>query len=61
MAILGQKQFVERLEFFDGQRLFATDLDSLDRLHQEIRRQVVDAVVAAVFEDFQRDALAGAR
>jgi hypothetical protein len=38
MAILSEKQFVERLEFFDGQRLFAADLDALDRLHQSGKR-----------------------
>ena len=37
MAILGQQQFVERLKFFNGQRLFAQDLDSIDRTHREMR------------------------
>jgi hypothetical protein len=37
MAILGEKQFVERLKFFEGQRLFAEDLYSIDRLHREMR------------------------
>jgi hypothetical protein len=37
MAILGEKQFVERLNFFNGQRLFASDLDSLDSFHQQMR------------------------
>jgi hypothetical protein len=37
MAILGERQFVERLRFFEGQRLFASDLDALDRFHREMR------------------------
>lgn len=37
MAILGDKQFVERLQFFNGQRLFASDLDNLDGFHQQMR------------------------
>ena len=37
MAILGDKQFVERLRFFNGQRLFASDLDDLDSFHQQMR------------------------
>lgn len=37
MAILGERQFVERLKFFDGQRLFAQDLDALDGFHQQMR------------------------
>ncbi|HVT27903.1 MAG TPA: hypothetical protein VHE81_07795 [Lacipirellulaceae bacterium] len=37
MSILGQQQFVERLKFFNGQRLFAEDLDSIDQLHREMR------------------------
>jgi hypothetical protein len=32
-----QTQFLERLEFFDGQRLFASDLQDLERLHREMR------------------------
>jgi hypothetical protein len=37
MAILGEKRFVERSQFFDGQRLFAADLDAVSRSHQELR------------------------
>jgi hypothetical protein len=37
MTILGERQFVERLRFFDGQRLFASDLDAIDRFHREMR------------------------
>src|SRR5687768_5540890 len=37
MAMLDQAQFMERLRFFDGQRLFASDLENLDSLHREMR------------------------
>lgn len=37
MAILGERQFVERLKFFNGQRLFASDLEALDGFHRQMR------------------------
>ena len=37
MAILRDASFVERVQFFDGQRLFAKDLDELERFHREMR------------------------
>src|SRR5258706_5499134 len=44
----------------DGGLVMSGFGEEIHRFHQEIGRQVVDAVVAAVFQDFQRDALAGA-
>jgi hypothetical protein len=37
MAIIGATQFPERLQFFNGQRLFASDLQSLEALNRELR------------------------
>ena len=37
MAIIGGTQFLERLQFFNGQRLFATDLQSLESFNREMR------------------------
>lgn len=37
MGVLDQSRFVERLQFFDGQRLFATDLQQLEAFHREMR------------------------
>lgn len=37
MAILGGTQFLERLEFFNGQRLFASDLQALESFNREMR------------------------
>ena len=37
MAIIGERQFLERLQFFNGQRLFASDLQSLEALNRELR------------------------
>ena len=37
MAALGQGRFVERLQFFDGQRLFASDLQQLEAFHRAMR------------------------
>jgi hypothetical protein len=37
MAIIGETKFVERLQFFNGQRLFAADLQGLEDLHREMR------------------------
>ena len=37
MAILNATRFVERLQFFDGQRLFAEDLQGLEQQHRELR------------------------
>ena len=37
MSILDQTQFVERLQFFNGQRLFASDLQGIDDFNREMR------------------------
>jgi hypothetical protein len=37
MSALGIGSFVERLRFFDGQRLFASDLQAIDNFHREMR------------------------
>ncbi len=37
MGILDETRFVERLQFFDGQRLFAADLQGLEAFHREMR------------------------
>lgn len=37
MAILGDTQFLERITFFDGQRLLAADLQDLERFEREMR------------------------
>ena len=37
MAILGATQFLERLQFFNGQRLLASDLQSLESFNREMR------------------------
>jgi hypothetical protein len=37
MNVLGQTRFVERLQFFNGQRLFATDLQGLEAFNRELR------------------------
>src|SRR5688572_32733272 len=37
MSMIDQLQFLERLRFFDGQRLLAADLQDVDTLHRELR------------------------
>jgi hypothetical protein len=37
MTLIGAGAFVERLRFFDGQRLFAADLQDLEAFHREMR------------------------
>jgi hypothetical protein len=37
MNVLGQTRFIERLQFFNGQRLFATDLQGLEGFNREMR------------------------
>ncbi len=37
MAIIGSAQFLERLQFFNGQRLFASDLQGLEAFNREMR------------------------
>ena len=37
MAILGETQFLERIQFFNGQRLFADDLQTLEAFNREMR------------------------
>ncbi len=37
MTILGASQFLERLQFFNGQRLLASDLQSLESFNREMR------------------------
>jgi len=37
MGILDETRFVERLQFFDGQRLFASDLQAIDSFNREMR------------------------
>jgi hypothetical protein len=37
MAIIGETQSLERIEFFNGQRLFAADLQTLEAFNREMR------------------------
>lgn len=37
MPILGETQFLERIRFFNGQRLFASDLQTLEAFNREMR------------------------
>jgi len=37
MAIIGETQFLERIQFFNGQRLFADDLQTLEAFNREMR------------------------
>lgn len=37
MPIIGTARFTERIKFFDGQRLFASDLQDLERFNREMR------------------------
>jgi hypothetical protein len=37
VGILDQTRFVERLQFFNGQRLFASDLQGIDEFNREMR------------------------
>jgi len=37
MSIIDETKFVERLQFFDGQRLFATDLQGIEAFNREMR------------------------
>ncbi|HSK77772.1 MAG TPA: hypothetical protein VLQ45_15075 [Thermoanaerobaculia bacterium] len=37
MGILDETRFVERLSFFNGQRLFASDLQGIEAFHREMR------------------------
>jgi hypothetical protein len=37
MAIIGGTQFLERLQFFNGQRLFAQDLQEMESFNREMR------------------------
>src|SRR5689334_10203964 len=37
MSVLSSARFIERLQFFDGQRLFAEDLQGLEQQHRELR------------------------
>src|SRR5215510_2645860 len=37
MAIIGETQFLERIQFFNGERLFATDLQTLEAFNREMR------------------------
>ncbi len=38
MSFLDRTRFVERFQYFDGQRLFATDLQGLEAFHRELRQ-----------------------
>lgn len=38
MAILGSTQFLERIQFFNGERLFASDLQGLETFAREMRQ-----------------------
>jgi len=38
VGIIDETRFVERLQFFNGQRLFASDLQSLDDFNRDMRR-----------------------
>ena len=37
MAIIGSTQFLERIQFFNGERLFASDLQGLESFNREMR------------------------
>jgi hypothetical protein len=37
MAIIGTARFTERIKFFDGQQLFASDLQDLEQFNREMR------------------------
>ena len=37
MTVASTTRFIERLQFFDGQRLFAEDLQALEQQHRELR------------------------
>ena len=37
MGILDETKFVERVQFFNGQRLFASDLQSVEAFNREMR------------------------
>ena len=37
MAIIGSTQFLERIQFFNGERLFAADLQALEAFNREMR------------------------
>jgi hypothetical protein len=37
MSIIGTAQFLERIQFFNGQRLFASDLQALESFNREMR------------------------
>jgi hypothetical protein len=37
MAIIGTTQFLERIQFFNGERLFASDLQALETFNREMR------------------------
>lgn len=37
MSIIGGTQFVERIQFFNGERLFASDLQALEAFNREMR------------------------
>lgn len=37
MSIIGTARFTERIKFFEGQRLFASDLQDLERFNREMR------------------------
>src|SRR5574342_507094 len=37
MGVLEETRFVERLQFFTGQRLFATDLQAIEAFNREMR------------------------
>jgi hypothetical protein len=38
MDILNESRFIERLKFFNGQRLFASDLQGIDAFNEQMRR-----------------------
>ena len=37
MSIIGSTQFLERIQFFNGERLFASDLQALEAFNREMR------------------------
>ena len=37
MPIIGSTQFLERIQFFNGERLFASDLQALEAFNREMR------------------------
>ncbi|MBI1742442.1 hypothetical protein HYR54_05160 [Candidatus Acetothermia bacterium] len=37
MALIGEMKFLERMQFFNGQRLFASDLQGLEAFNREMR------------------------